>query len=92
MKFLISILILLFVLTTLGFSGIAYAATSCEVSYFENSPYERETYEDASRYEVEFINSQTAYFNEGQRRIRDERQWEEFTDRVDNEFNYNDNF
>ncbi len=94
MKFLIGVLILLFVLTTIGFSQIAYAqdCTAVFEDHSATSFYEARVYESREGWN-EFNTSRSPYFLEPRERIQNDRDWNEFeTPRNDNEFHINDNF
>lgn len=91
MKFLIGVLILLFFVTTLGFSELAFANT-CNITFEEPTP-------DLNREsQIEYLNNaqfveSSNYFFEGQRRPQDMRSWDEFGQyRESSEFEYNQNF
>lgn len=88
-NFLIGILILLFILTTLGFSETAFANT-CEV-FFDSPEYSRENEEYSQSGSSEFIHSTSGHYIEGQRRDSFESQ-DEFSHSPNTEFDYNDSF
>lgn len=87
MKILIGILILLFVLTTIGFSGIAYAQGASCAQTFEQVAYV--DYEAEEAYQQQ----KSGHFLERREQYRDDRSWNEFSsERSENEFHYDNNF
>lgn len=90
MKLLIGILILLFVLTTISFSDVAYA-NQCD-RVFEDSPeYSREITE--SEYsDATFNQHHTSQYFEAPSRAQDENSWYEFETNSDKNWDPTPNF
>jgi hypothetical protein len=93
MKFLIGILILLFVLTTIGFSGIAYAMECANVFYSRvESPMEQESHTGWNEFGLyrmpQYLDSSHYTPN-----TPNENNWNEFqSPRSENEFYYSETF
>lgn len=77
MKALIGILILLFILTAISFSGTAFAGECDYLFAFNGREYQQVSYEEYQSEQAEFVSENSARFSED---LPDRRNYDEFSE------------